>query len=321
MNQSVNTGSPLPLRPFGRTGLQVTPVCLGCAQLGSMAGLFEPVPEEQALALLREFFASPITFFDTAAAYGYGESERRIGLAIKERGGVPAGYVLATKADRDFASGIFSGEQTRRSVENSLRLLGVEHLPIVHIHDPEYATTSFEEMMAPGGAVDVLQDYKRQGVIGAIGVAAGPVDLLLRYAATGAFDTLLTHNRYTLVDRSADALIDLAFGSGMAVLNAAPYGGGMLAKGPDSWPTYMYREAAPALIEQVRRMERLCREYGVPLAAAALQFSLREPRITSTVVGMAKPERLAQTLALASHPIPAELWPELEAIYRRAQTT
>lgn len=304
----------LPPRPFGRTGLQVTPLCLGCAQLASMPDLFGEVPEGQALDLLRELFRSPIRFFDTAAAYGDGESERRIGLAIREHGGVPAGYVLATKADRDLASGDFSGEQTRRSVERSLRLLGVEHLPIVHIHDPEYATTSFEQIMGPGGAVEVLRDYRRQGVVGAIGIAAGPVDMLMRYVATGAFDAVLTHNRYTLAERSAAPLIDLAAGMGLAVLNAAPYGSGMLAKGPDAWTKYMYREAPPGLADRVRLMERACAEHGVPLAAAALQFSLRDPRITSTVVGMARPERIAQTLALAAQPIPDELWPRLDAI-------
>jgi D-threo-aldose 1-dehydrogenase len=314
----VSAGAALAPRLLGRTGLEVTPVCMGCAQIGNMAELFGPVPEEQALALLRAFFASPLTFFDTSAAYGDGESERRIGLAIKERGGLPPGFVLATKADRDLATGDFSGEQTRRSVERSLRLLGVERLPLVHIHDPEYATTSFEAIMGPGGALEVLRDYQRQGVIGAIGIAAGPIDMMTRYVATGAFDAVLTHNRYTLVERSAEPLIALAAAQGMAVLNAAPYGSGMLAKGPDGWPKYMYHEAPPELVERVRRMDEACREHGVPLAAAALQFSLRDPRVHATVVGMAKPERVAQTVELARHPIPAELWPRLDAIYAGA---
>lgn len=310
-------GEALPRRPFGQTGLRVTPICLGCAQLGSMPELYYPVSEEQALDLLGAFFQSPINFFDTGAAYGDGESERRIGLALKERGGLPEGFVLATKVDRDLSSGDFSGEQTKRSLERSLRLLGRERLQIVHVHDPEFATTSFERIMAPGGAVEVLRDYQRQGVVGAIGIAAGPVELLSRYVETGAFDAVLTHNRYTLIDRSAGPLIDLAVSRGMAVLNAAPYGSGMLAKGPDRWPKYMYHEAAPAVVERVRRLERVCQEYHVPLAAAALQFSLRDPRITATVVGMTRPERVAQTIGLAHLPIPDELWAQIEAIGNR----
>lgn len=309
-------GSAVPLRRFGRTELHVTPLCMGCAQLASMPDTFGEVSEAQALDLLRVLFRSPIRFFDTAAAYGDGESERRIGLALREYGGVPEGYVLATKVDRDLTSGDFSGEQTKRSLERSLRLLGVDHLPIVHLHDPEYATTSFDQIVAPGGAIEVLDDYRRQGVIGAIGIAAGPIDMLMRYVETGMFDAVLSHNRYTLVDRSADALFDLAHSRGMAVLNAAPYGSGMLAKGPDRWVKYMYREAPPELVAQVRRIAQICEAHGVPLAAAALQFSLRDPRITSTVVGMTHPERLAQTVDLAQHPIPAALWAEIEAIER-----
>ena len=304
----------LPRRPFGKTAWQVTPLCLGCAPLASMPGLFYPVPEVQALEVLRVTFNSPINFLDTAAAYGDGESERRIGLVLKEMGGLPPGYVLATKADRDFKTGDFSGEQTKRSIERSLQLLGVDQLQIVYLHDPEYATTTFEQIMAPGGAAHTLQQLKEAGVVGAIGVAGGPIDLMLRYVETGAFDAVLTHNRYTLLDRSANPLLDAAISRGMAVINAAPYGGGMLAKGPDSWSQYAYREAPPELVERARKMSQVCEEYSVPLAAAALQFSLRDPRITSTIIGMTRAERVAQTLQLAQHPIPDDLWCRLEVI-------
>jgi D-threo-aldose 1-dehydrogenase len=88
----------------------------------------------------------------------------------------------------------------------------------------------------------------------------------------------------------------------------------MLAKGPDAWPKYAYREAPPALVERVRAMDAICQRYQVPLAAAALQFSLRDPRIHSTVVGMTHPERVAQTVDLALRPIPDDLWPQLDAV-------
>jgi D-threo-aldose 1-dehydrogenase len=165
-------------RRFGSTELHVTPLCVGCAPLASMPSVFYPVPEEQALATLRAVFQSPINFLDTAAGYGDGESERRIGMVLRELGGLPPGYILATKADRDFQTGDFSGEQTKRSIERSLRLLGVDRLQLVHLHDPENNT--FEEIMAPGGAVEVLQEYKRAGAIGALGVAGGPIDLMMQ---------------------------------------------------------------------------------------------------------------------------------------------
>ncbi len=100
----------------------------------------------------------------------------------------------------------------------------------------------------------------------------------------------------------------------MAVLNAAPYGGGLLAKGPREDPRYMYRPASAVFLERAQRMAAACTRYDVPLAAAALQFSLRDPRVTSTIVGFSHAARLPRTLELAAVPIPDALWAELDTI-------
>ena len=229
-------------------------------------------------------FQSPIHYLDTAAGYGDGESERRIGLVLRELGGLPDGFVLATKVDRHATTGDFSGEQTRRSVERSLKLLGLDHLQMVFLHDPE--VTTFENIMQPGGAVEVMLRYKEQGVIGHIGVAGGPIDLMIRYIETGAFEAVLTHNRYTLLNRAAEPLLQMATQRRIAILNAAPYGGGILSRGPENFPRYAYRDANAVTLQHAQQMRAICDEYHVPLAAAALQFSIRDARITSTVVGM-----------------------------------
>jgi D-threo-aldose 1-dehydrogenase len=300
-------------RPFGRTSLTVTPLCVGAAPLGGMPEAFAyDVPLPQALETLRAFFRSPINFLDTAASYGFGESERRIGLVLKELGGVPKGCVLASKCDRDFASGDFSGDQMRRSIDRSFELLGVDHIPIMHLHDPEW--TTFENVMAKGGPLDVMRSYKDRGLVGCLGVAGGPVDMEIRYVETGAFDAVITHNRYTLLNRSADRLISIAHERGMAVLNAAPYGSGVLAKGPAAYPRYAYQEMSAQMRSRVEKMDAICQEHKVPLAAAALQFSLRDPRITSTIIGLSKPERIEQTIELARTPIPDEIWARLDAV-------
>jgi D-threo-aldose 1-dehydrogenase len=303
----------LPLRTYGKTALRVTPLCIGCAQLGNMPETFKfEVSEDQALATLRICFQSPINFLDTAASYGDGESERRIGLVLRELGGIPPGYVVATKADRNLQTGDFSGEQIKRSVERSLKLLGLDRIAIMYLHDPEHA--SFEDIMAPDGAVQTLLQFKEQGVIQYLGMAGGPVDLMIRYIDTGLFDAVITHNRYTLLNRSAAPLLDRGAKMGIAVLNAAPYGSGILAKGPDAYPRYAYQSAEGMLLERVRKMNALCKEHGIPLAAAALQFSMRDPRITSTIVGMSHSERIQQTIDLAHIPIPNELWARLDAV-------
>src|SRR5712692_5913193 len=252
---------PLSRRPLGSTGLQVTPICIGTAPLGSMPETFAyEVPEERALATIRAFFASPFNFLDTAASYGDGESERRIGIVLRELGGLPPGFVLATKADRDLQTGVFTGAQMRRSVERSLRLLGLEQLQLVYLHDPEHIT--FEEVMQPGGPVEVLRQCKEKGLIAHLGVAGGPIDMMLRFVETGLFAAAISHNRYTLLNREAEPFWAACARLGVAALNAAPYGSGILAKGPGAHPRYMYGQASPDLLQRAWRMEEACQRYS-----------------------------------------------------------
>ena len=305
-------------RPLGNTSLLVSPLCFGCAPLGDMPETFGfSVAKERAHETLRAAFGSPVNFLDTAASYGDGEAEKRIGEVMRELGGVPSRYVIATKADRDLSTGDFSGEQMRRSVERSLRLLGMDKLPLVYLHDPEHA--SYEDIMAPGGAVEILVGLKEEGVIEHLGVAGGPVDLMIRYVETGTFEAVITHNRYTLINRTAEPLLERAVELSVPLLNAAPYGSGILAKGPDAYARYAYQDAPQELIETVRGMSEVCAEYDIPLAAAALQFSIKDPRVVSTIVGLSRPERVQQTIDLATHPVPDELWPHLEALVPEKQ--
>lgn len=303
------------LRPrrFGSTGLMVPPIAVGCAPLASMVEAFKyAVSENDAIATIRATVASPFNYIDTAAHYGDGESERRIGLAIKELGGLPPETVLQTKAGRHVATNDYSGQMVRQRFERSLELLGLEQVDVLFLHDAEH--TTFEAAMAPGGPVDVLQDAKRQGLTRYIGVASGPNDVELQYIETGLFDAVITHNRYTLLNRIANEVIDAAHRRGMAVLNAAPYGSGMLAKGTIAYPRYAYQPASEAMLATTRAYEEICARYGIPLAAVALQFSTNDPRITSTIVGMSNPNRLQQTIDLLLTEIPASCLEEIEAV-------
>jgi D-threo-aldose 1-dehydrogenase len=277
------------------------------------------VGEERAIETIRTILDGPINFLDTAASYGDGESERRIGVVLRERGGLPEGFVLATKADRDPQTGDFSGDQIRRSVDRSLRLLDVERLQLVYLHDPEHAL--FEAIMARGGPVDALRRFRDEGVIEHVGVAGGPIDLMTRYVETGAFEVAISHNRYTLLNAAASPFWDVCGRQRVAAINAAPYGGGMLAQGSDVYARYAYEEADPEVLRRARTIQRICIRHGVPLAAAALQFSLRDRRIASTIVGMGAPQLVAETVELAVTPIPDELWNDLATVPPSAQDT
>ncbi|WP_233551006.1 aldo/keto reductase [Amnibacterium setariae] len=310
----MSTTPPIAPRPLGRTGLAVTPICVGTSPLASMPRLYGyEVDDDRAVATVEAAFAGPFDFVDTSNGYGdHGEAEVRIGIAIRRAGGLPAGVVLATKVDPAPGSSDFSGDRVRRSFEESLERLGVDRVPLLHLHDPE--RISFEEGVAPGGPLEALVALREQGLVDRIGVAGGPVPLLQRYLDTGAFDVVLSHNRYTLLDRSAEGLFAAAAAAGIGVINAAPYGGGMLVKGPDVQTKYAYGERDEGIAAAARAMAAACARYDVPLPAAALQFSLRSPHVHSTVVGMSSPERVAATAGLAAVPVPDDLWAELEAL-------
>jgi D-threo-aldose 1-dehydrogenase len=306
------TAASLIRRRLGRTGLEVTPLCIGTSPLASMANLYGyGVDHERAVATISAAFRSPINFIDTSNGYGEdGTAERRIGDAIRRAGGLPADVVLATKVDPDPKTGVFSGDRVRASFEESMNRLGLDRVPLLHLHDPE--RISLAEGLGPGGPVEALVDLRNRGLVDHLGVAGGPVDILAAYLDTGEFEVLLSHNRYTLLDRSAEALFESAMARGIAVLNAAPYGGGMLSKGPEVQQHYAYGTGDDTLRHAASAMEAVCRRYDVPLAAAALQFSVRSELITSTVVGVSAPERIEQTLRLVATPVPDDLWPDLE---------
>ncbi|GAA2237801.1 aldo/keto reductase [Herbiconiux moechotypicola] len=304
--------APLPTRVFGRTGLTVSSLCVGTGAWGldsPVHGL--TVTEDDAVATALHAFRGPVTVLDTSNNYGDGESERRVGLALR-RETPPEGFVVQTKLDRDPVTGSFDAERMRASLHESLDRLGVTRVPVLYLHDPE--NIGFEAAMAPGGPVESLRRFRDEGYADHIGVAGGPSSMLRSFVDSGYFDALITHNRFTLVDRSSDALLDAAAEQGLGVMNAAVYGGGLLASWPRTSDRYHYRTAPAELLAAVDAMGAACARHGVPLIAAALQFSTRDPRIHSTVCGVVSPAQLDAAIEAVSIEIPDELWAELESL-------
>lgn len=177
----------------------LTPVLLGASSLGKRDD-----PDALADALI----ASPLGGVDTSNNYAEGRSEALLGAAIARAGGLPAGKLVSSKADTDPVTGVFDGDRVRRSLDESLQRLGLDRLPLYQLHDPYGLTLA--EAMAPGGAVAALLAARDEGVIGAIGIASGTMAQVHGYVETGAFDAVLSHNRYTLVDRTAEPTFRLA---------------------------------------------------------------------------------------------------------------
>ncbi len=292
------------IRTLGSTGLSVSAVTLGTSGLGST----ERVSDAQAAAVIGAALSSPITVIDTGNNYGV--SEQRIGQTLVRHGGVPAGKLIVTKVDPLPGGADFSGARVRESLRESMDRLGVDRLRLVHFHDPERIT--FADAMSPDGPVRALLELQEQGAIEHLGVAGGPVRLLEEYVRTGHFAVVLTHNRFTLVDRSADSLLNLAADKNIGVFNAAPYGGGFLTV--QSHLNYCYRPSTRQQLDARHAMIARCAAYGVDLPTAALHFSLRDARIASTVVGVSRIEQLEQTLARLAATVPAELMSELIAL-------
>ena len=299
---------------LGRTDLMVTSIGFGTSGLGDMPDTYGyGVDADRAKATVLAIFGGSANLIDTSRLYGMGRSEERIGAVIRERGGLPPGFVVSTKLDRDPETNRFDAAQARRSFEQSLKALGLERFDLLHLHDPEHAA-SFKEATARDGALGELFRIKEEGLATAVGLAAGPATVMMPLLNDWDFDALVTHNRFTLANRSADAMLDLARARGIAVLNAAPYASGVLAKGSVAYPRYVYQEASDAMLDPIRRIEAICARFRVPPGAAALQFSIRDPRITSTICGVTRPERVQQTLDWANFPIPEAAWAELMAL-------
>lgn len=306
-------------RKLGETGFSVPVLCTGTSALGSFPAQYGyEVDEQTAVSAIVTSVEQGFTFIDTSNEYGGGASELRIGRALERLGRAQDGVLIATKVDPLPGSDDFSGDRVRRSVEESRSRLGMETLPLVYLHDPE--KIGFDASMAPGGPVEALLELQANGVIGALGVAGGPIEMELEFLRTGAFQVVLSHNRYTLVDSSAAVLVEECAERGVGFINAAPFGGGMLVKGPDQVPTYCYAPVDDTVLTRVRAIESACRNHDVPMAAVALQFSTRDERVASTVVGMSRPERFAEMQKLLETPVPSELWSAIEAFVQEGRS-
>ena len=290
-------------RRYGRTGLTVSPLCIGTSG-------WDKVTAPDAIAILAAGRRHRIGFVDTSNNYAGGRSEKVLGAALAASP-ARAQFVVQTKLDRDAETGDFGFEQMFTSVRQSLDRLGTERIPVLMLHDPEQI--GFERAMEPGGPVDALVAMRDRGTAGAIGISGGPVDMLTRFVATDIFDCLITHNRCTLLDQSADALLTAATRRDMGISNAAPFGAGVLTGDPRFAGTYAYAPISAERAAALGRLVDICADLDVPLGAAALQFSLRDSRVHSTVVGVSSADRLEQAVAWATTPISDDDWSSILA--------
>lgn len=297
-----------------KTTLDIPAICFGTSALGDMPDTYGyAVDEARARATLNAIFDNEIGFIDTSRNYGSGRSESRIGATIRERGGLPKDFIISSKLDRNMENNLFDGDRAKASLDESLKALGVSSIPLLHLHDPEYAS-SLSDVTKKGGALDVLFRMKEQGLAQAVGLAAGRIDVMMRLLRDYPFDAIVSHNRFTLLNRNGTEMFEFAKSRGIAVINAAPYASGILAKGAAVQPLFAYQTADDTVVSRAKAIEAQCAKHGVPTGAAALQFSMRSPLIASTICGVSTPERVQQTIDWANYTIPDALWKDLAAL-------
>jgi len=310
-----------------RTGLDVTEIGFGGSVLGN---LNRAMTDEQAHATVERAWLGGVRYFDTAPHYGLGLSERRLGAALAHHRREE--YVLSTKVGRllvrndaptgsDLSAGgfdvpddlcrrfDFSRDGVLRSLESSLERLGLDHLDIVYVHDPDDHVAS-----AIAEALPALIELRDEGVVGAVGVGMNQWQAPLRMVRETDLDVVMLAGRWTLLDRSGQQLVAECAERGVAVVAAAPFNSGLLALDrPADGAHFDYGPASDELLGRARELADTCERHGTHLPAAALQFALRSPAVVSVVVGQRSPAQVESTLELAEETITDDAWTALRA--------
>lgn len=314
----------IPTAPLGRCGVEVTRIGLGSAPLGN---LFEPLDDEQAHATVTAAWDAGIRYFDTAPLYGHGLAETRVGAALRS---YPRdAFVVSSKVgrllrpDAEFDPGIFrvprgiaprfdySRDGVLRSVEESLSRLGLDRLDVVLVHDPDD-----HEREALDGAFPALLELRDQGVVRAIGSGMNQSEMLARFVSRVDLDCVLLAGRYTLLDRSGAELLETSAARGVGVIVGGVFNSGILAR-VDGDATFDYERASGETRARASELGRVCERHDVSLPAAALDFALRNPAVSTVVVGARSPGEIRDDVTWAGSTIPQALRDELDAASER----
>jgi D-threo-aldose 1-dehydrogenase len=323
-------------RKLGTTNLEVTELGLGGAPMG---GFRATISDADATMIVEAAYDGGVRYFDTSPYYGYGRSELRMGAALRQK--LRNEYILSTKVGRvlhamkpgekppaDFRENGLPGfapifdytyDGVMRSLEHSYLRLGLAHIDIALIHDVDFWTIRdrallderFKTVMDSG--FKALDELRRAGIIGAIGVGINESDTSLRFIQAGNFDCMLLAGRYTLLEQGGlTEFLPECVKRNVSVILGGPYNSGILTGGVKQGATHDYVAAPAHLIEKAQRIEAICQRHGVELGAAAMQFPLFHPAICAVIPGALGAPEVKQNVARLSARIPVELWSELK---------
>ena len=312
-------------RALGRGGLRVGPNAFGVAPL---ANLGHEVSDVEAFGALEAAWAAGVRYYDTAPHYGLGLGERRLGEFLRSK--PRDAFVLSTKVgrllvdsgdahqdDEGFAvtSSLvrqrdYSGDGVRRSLDESLERMGLGHIDVVFVHDPD---DYFSEVME--GAFPALDALRREGTIASYGAGMNQTEMLTQFVEHTDLDVVMCAGRYTLLEQGAlDDLLPAAQARGVSVVAAAVFNSGLLARDrPLAGVTYNYAPAPAELLERVNAIADLCEAHGVTMPAVALQFALGHPAVATVCTGARSADQVQRNARLFGVAIPDGLWSSLTA--------
>lgn len=277
----------LETRRLGRSEIKAESLALGCAWFGSNKS-----SDRDAVEGIRRAIELGINFVDTSPSYG--ESERRVGLAL-DSGYRERVYLQTKVGSHPERRGDYSAEAVRWSLGRSLDLLKTDCLDSVLLHDP----VDFDAPFAPGHAADELLKMKEEGLVRHIGIGARQHECHRRAIESGAIEIVLTYMDYTLLGQPvARTTLPLAREHDVGIILASVLGMGRLA-GPEP-----NRETDA----RAHAMWLWCRERGLSLRALALQFCLAAPIDGVVMFGPAKRQEVEEGYEAATAEIDPETW-------------
>jgi D-threo-aldose 1-dehydrogenase len=308
---------------IGTTDLEVPRIGIGTAPLGN---LLAPVTDEVADSVLAEAIKRGLRYFDTAPLYGHGLAEQRVGRAVAKLRRSEAiistkvGRLLRSDAPRDETQYYmgesfykdtppvgpvwdFSYDGVMRSVEESLERLDVDRIDMLLLHDPD---NHFEE--ASTTAYEALDKLRSEKTVKAIGAGMNQSPMLACLVERCDLDVVLCAGRYTLLEQTAlDDLMPACERTTTSVVIGGVFNSGVLIA-PNEGSLYNYVPAPEEVILRAQRIRAVCESFDVPLPAAALQFPLAHPRVSTVLIGFRSIAELDDDLRWLQTPIPADLW-------------
>lgn len=291
-------------RLLGKTGLSLPILSFGASSLGQE---FRRVTLDEAVRSVQVALECGLTFIDTSPFYGRGMSEVLLGVALRD---VPRDrYLLGTKLGRyDLTHFDFSAKRVGESVDVSLQRMGVDYLDICLCHDIEFV--EMEQIVDE--TLPALRKVRDQGKVRFIGISGYPMKLFKFVLDQTDLDVVLSYNQYTLQNtRFADELVPYLKAKGVGVMNAGPFSARLLTNAPI--PTWL--KEPESVKAAARKAAGHCAKKGVDIAKLALQFSVANPDITTTIAGSANPDNIRKWTQWIDEPLDQELLAEVREIF------